>query len=87
MLPADGSFTREWVRMNPGAWLALSSVFVVVAAIALWHLATHDVPYMPKWAWALLIVFTFPIGSFIYLAVVVFGAGANRDDAEGRPDE
>ena len=71
--------------MNPGAWLPLTLVFVVVAAIALWNLATHGVPYMPKWAWALLIVFTFPIGSFIYIAVVMFGAGMKRDDAEGRP--
>jgi hypothetical protein len=71
--------------MNFGAWLPLTLVFVIVAVVALWHLATHDVPYMAKWAWALLIVFTFPIGSFIYIAVVMFGAGAHRDDAEGRP--
>ena len=71
--------------MNFGAWLPLTLVFVVVAGVALWHLVTHDVPYMPKWAWALLIVFTFPIGSFIYIAVVMFGAGTRRDDAQGRP--
>ena len=65
--------------------MPLTLVFVVVAAIALWNLATREVPYMPKWAWTLLIVFTFPIGSFIYIAVVMFGAGENRDDAEGRP--
>ena len=70
--------------MNLGAWVPLALVFVVVAAIALWHLASHDVPYMPKWAWALLIIFTFPIGSLIYIAVVMFGAGTPRQDAEGR---
>lgn len=73
--------------MNPAPWLALTLAFMLVAGIALWHLATHDVPYMPKWAWALLIIFTFPIGSFIYIAVVMFGAGTNRGDAEGRPAE
>jgi hypothetical protein len=70
--------------MNLGAWVPLTLVFVVVAAIALWHLASHDVPYMPKWAWALLIIFTFPIGSLIYIAVVMFGAGTPRQGAEGR---
>jgi hypothetical protein len=70
--------------MNFEAWLPITLVFVVVAGVAFWNLATHDVPYMPKWAWALLIVFTFPIGSFIYIAVVMFGAGTTRDDAEGR---
>jgi hypothetical protein len=37
---------------------------------------------MPKWAWALLILFTFPIGSFIYIAVVMFGAGTRQDHTE-----
>lgn len=60
-------------------------VFVAVAVVALWHLVTHDVPYMPKWAWALLIIFTFPIGSVIYISVVMFGAGTPRDDTSGRP--
>lgn len=73
--------------MNFGAWLPLTLVFAVVAGVALWHMATHDVPHMPKWAWALLVVFTFPIGSFIYIAVVMFGAGERRDDAEGRPTD
>ena len=69
--------------MNFGAWLPLTMVFVVVAAVALWNLATRDAPYMPKWAWALLILFTFPIGSFIYIAVVMFGAGTRQDHTEG----
>jgi hypothetical protein len=73
--------------MNFGAWLPLTLVFVAVAGVALWNLATHEVPYMPKWAWALLIIFTFPIGSFIYIAIVMFGAGASRDDAEGHPSD
>ncbi|MEN8238392.1 MAG: PLDc N-terminal domain-containing protein [Actinomycetota bacterium] len=70
--------------MNFEAWVPLTLVFAVVAGFALWHLVTHDVPYMPKWAWALLVIFTFPIGSFIYIAVVIFGAGTHREDAEGR---
>lgn len=40
---------------------------------------------MPKWAWALLIVFAMPIGTLIYLLVAVLGAGNQRPDAEGRP--
>jgi hypothetical protein len=53
---------------------------------SLWHLARHDAPYMPKWAWALLIVLTMGFGTLIYLLVVVLGAGVQRQDAEGRPD-
>lgn len=71
--------------MNFGAWLPLTLGFAIVAGVALWHLATHEIPYMPKWAWALLVVFTFPIGSFIYISVVMVGAGTHKGDAEGRP--
>ena len=71
--------------MNFTAWLPITLVVAVVSFVALWHLATHTVPYMPKWAWALLIIVTFPIGSLIYIAVVVFGAGTPRNDTEGRP--
>ncbi len=71
--------------MNFSAWLPIAAVFLVAAAVAFWHLATHRVPYMPKWAWILLVIVGFPFGSIIYIAVVMFGAGTVREDAEGRP--
>ena len=62
-------------------------VFLAIAAfsaVLLVHLARNEVPYMSKWAWALLIVLTMPLGGVIYLLVVVLGAGVQREDAEGR---
>jgi hypothetical protein len=70
--------------VNLSAWLPLFAVGVAFSALMLVHLARTDAPYMPKWAWALLIVVTMPLGAVVYLAVVVLGAGVQRDDAEGR---
>lgn len=70
--------------MNFEAWLPIFVVGGVATGVALWHMATHDVPFMPKWGWALLVIVTFPVGSLVYIAVVIFGAGTHRGDAEGR---
>ena len=70
--------------MNFAAWLPIFIVFAVFSAAMLFHLFTHDVPYMPKWGWTLLIVLTMPLGGLVYLLVVIVGAGVQRDDAEGR---
>lgn len=69
--------------MNFAAWLPLFAAFIALTAASLVHLIARPVPYMPKWAWALLVVFTIPIGSILYF-VVVFGIGVQREDAEGR---
>ena len=69
--------------MNFAAWLPIFVVIIVFSGALLVHLATHDVPYMPKWAWAALIVLTMPVGGIIYLLVVA-GIGTQREDAEGR---
>ena len=55
--------------MNFIAWTPFFVVFALFIAWTLWHLARHDSPYMPKWAWALLIVFAMPVGTLIYLLV------------------
>lgn len=70
--------------MNFEAWAPIFVVAVVFSIALLMHLATHAVPFMPKWAWALLIVFTMPLGGVVYLLVVVIGAGTQVEDAEGR---
>ena len=72
--------------MNFAAWFPLFAIFAVFSIVMLVHLARNDVPYMPKWAWGLLIVLTMPLGGVLYLVVVVMGAGLQRDDAEGRLD-
>lgn len=72
--------------MNFAAWIPLFAVFAVFSLVMLGHLARTDVPYMPKWAWAVLIVVTMPLGGVLYLVVVVLGGGAQREDAEGRLD-
>jgi hypothetical protein len=71
--------------VNFSAWIPVFLLVGVFTVILLVHLARHAAPYMPKWAWALLIILTAPAGGFIYLAIVVAGAGTGREDAEGRP--
>ncbi len=69
--------------MNFAAWIPIFAVGIAFSAVVLVHLATHQVPFMPKWAWALLILVTMPLGGVVYLLIVVFGAGV-REDAEGK---
>ena len=69
--------------MNFAAWLPIFLIIVVFSAALLVHLARNDAPFMPKWAWAALIVLTMPIGGIIYL-LVIGGVGTQREDAEGR---
>ena len=42
---------------------------------------------MAKWAWAVLIIAGMPVGGLVYIAIVILGSGASRDDAEGRTIE
>ena len=70
--------------MNFAAWFPIFIVMVVFTAALLVHLFTHDVGYMPRWAWAAVLGFTMPLGGIAYIAVVIFGAGTPRDDADGR---
>jgi len=73
--------------MNFAAWIPLFVLGFGAFVVGIWHLITHPVPYMPKWAWALLLLVTFPIGAVVYIAVIVYGAGVQREDAEGRTTE
>jgi hypothetical protein len=73
--------------MNFTDWIP---IFVVAALFSVWallHLSRKSTTFMPKWAWALFIVFTTPLGPLIYVLVEVLDAGVHRADAEGRsPD-
>jgi hypothetical protein len=70
--------------VNFAVWVPMLALVVLFSVLLLAHLVTHNVPYMPKWAWALMIVVTMPLGGVVYLLVVVMGAGVQRPDAEGR---
>lgn len=70
--------------MNFAVWAPMLAMVVLFSLLLLVHLITHDVPYMPKWAWALMIVVMLPLGGIVYLLVVVMSAGVQRPDAEGR---
>ena len=72
--------------MNFIAWTPFLVLFAGFIIWSLWHLSRHDSPFMPKWAWALLIVFAMPVGTLIYLLVAVLGAGVQRQDTEGSQD-
>ena len=69
--------------MNFAAWLPIFLTAALFSIVLLIHLARNSVPYMPKWAWALLIVLTMPLGGIVYIIVVIAGAGGS-EDAEGR---
>jgi Phospholipase_D-nuclease N-terminal len=70
--------------MNFASWSPLFVVIVVFTFWCLWHLVRHDTQFMPKWAWALMIVFALPLGGLVYVLVSVFRVGEYRADAEGR---
>ncbi|MCL1599549.1 MAG: hypothetical protein M3094_10210 [Actinomycetia bacterium] len=70
--------------MNFAAWTPIFVVVIVLTLVSLGHLATHRVPYMPKWGWAVLIIAGMPIGGLVYIAIVIMGSGSIREDAEGR---
>lgn len=72
--------------MNFIAWVPFFVVMAGFSLWSLWHLSRNDTPYMPKWAWGILIVFAMPVGTLIYVLVEVLAAGVQRTDAEGRPD-
>lgn len=38
---------------------------------------------MPKWAWALFIVFAGPVGPIVYFVVAVVGADTERENDDG----
>lgn len=70
--------------MNFSAWFPIFILIAVFTLWCLWHLVRHDATFMPKWAWALLIVFAMPLGGIVYVLVSVLDAGEHRVDAEGR---
>ncbi len=51
-------------------------VWIGYAAFFLTDIARHDVRHLPKWAWALVVVLSVPLGGIVYLYL--------GRDAEGR---
>lgn len=68
--------------MNFAAWLPIFMVILAFTGVILVHLATHDVVYMPKWAWAGFVVVTMPLGGVVYLAI----EASRRDRQRPEPD-
>lgn len=52
----------------PAVWIVLAVALAVIAA-ALIDLARHDVRHLPKWAWAIFILISFPLGVILYFAL------------------
>lgn len=53
-------------------WAAIVPLIVVAVAFVaycLYDLARSEVQYLPKWAWALICIFSVPMGGIIYLFV------------------
>ncbi len=70
--------------MNFIAWTPIFIAVVIFTIWCLWHIATHDVPFMPKWGWSILVIVAMPLGGLVYVLVAVLDAGEYRADAEGR---
>jgi hypothetical protein len=53
-------------------WVALAPIVVMAVAFVafcLVDIARHEVRHLPKWAWALVCVFSVPLGGIVYLLV------------------
>ena len=53
-------------------WAALSPLIVLAVAFVgycLYDLSRSDVRHLPKWAWALVTIFSVPLGGILYLTV------------------
>jgi hypothetical protein len=70
--------------MNFASWAPIFILVAVFTLWCLWHLIRNDATFMPKWAWAVIIVVAMPLGGIVYVLVSVLDAGETRADAEGR---
>ena len=53
-------------------WAAIVPLIVLAVAVVAygwWDLSRSEVQYLPKWAWALIIVFSVPAGVIVYFLV------------------
>ena len=53
-------------------WAAIAPILVLALAFVVYcwvDIARNEVRYLPKWAWALIALFSIPIGGIIYLAI------------------
>ncbi len=76
---ADGVPVAVWIVV------AVAAAIVIAAVV---DLIRHDVRYLPKWAWAIFIVASFPLGIIVYVAlgrVVDHPVGDAAADAAERP--
>jgi fructose-specific phosphotransferase system IIC component len=63
----------------------LSAAIVGVMALALIDLARRDVRHIPKWAWALIIVFLIPpLGVLLYVVLEWTSIGGQGDSGATR---
>ncbi len=54
---------------NWAAWLPLILLAMAIAGYGLFDVSRSEVRYLPKWAWALICVFSVPLGTILYLTV------------------
>ena len=53
-------------------WAALAPLILVAVAFVgycLFDISRSEVKHLPKWAWALICVFSIPVGGIVYLMV------------------
>ena len=58
--------------MDDVNWAAIAPLLVLavgIIAFALVDLSRHEPLHMPRWAWALICVFSVPLGAIVYFMV------------------
>ncbi len=55
--------------INWAAWLPLILLALAIAGYGLFDLSRSEVRHLPKWAWALICLFSVPFGTILYLTI------------------
>lgn len=58
--------------MNDLNWAALAPVLVLLLAFVIWcwvDMSRHEVRYLPRWLWAIIVAISIPLGGIVYLLV------------------
>lgn len=54
-------------------WAAIAPILVLALALIVWcwvDISRHEVRYLPKWLWAIIVAFSVPLGAIAYM---IFG--------------
>ena len=53
-------------------WAAIAPLIVLALALVIWcwvDISRHEVRYLPRWLWAIIVAFSVPFGAIVYVLV------------------